>query len=311
MKKLLLEQSRKIVTKFLKHFGVYDEKKVDNYFNSSACKQYLEIKKPDIKNAKEKDLKLGSKFFMNSISYVASQACKTLFKNAGKQVSRNNKAYRISHGSLFNDINLPKETKNLRYKDILKKYDDYLEIFEENNDNFSLIIENLEKITNKDIFAVSDFWENDRCDLYKHVLMFKIDEFTDRKRISNPVDNNMVYEQKIYLFPDDLSFLIIMNSDACGDLIASTRETIKRIRDDLKHKYYDKLIKLKVGDKIVVNSKVYKIKKIEIDKHYNERYIYFNKTKGLLFDLYDLDMFEIRDDELYTTYERINSIELK
>ncbi len=77
----------------------------------------------------------------------------------------------------------------------------------------------------------------------------------------------------------------------------------------LKHKYYDKPIKLKVGDKIVVNNMACKIKKIEIDIHYNERHVYFDKCKkGLLFNLYDLDMFEIRYDEIYTIHERISSI---
>lgn len=312
MKVLSLKESKKVVTKFLKHFGIYDEEKVAKYYSSGIRKKYFEIKKLDIKNAKEKDFDLGSKFFMNSISYVASQALKTVLKKAGKQVSMDNKAYRLYYGSLFNGLNLPKKTKDSKYKDILKKYDDYFEIKQESNIAFPLIVDSLAKITNEKIFAVSDFWQIYRCDLYKHALMFKLNDFTDRKRISNPVDNNIVYGQKIYLFPKNLSFLIIINNSTCGDLIASTKKNVKRIKNNLKHKYYDKLIELKVGDKVVVNNKAYGIRKIKIDKSDNERDIYFDKNKkGLTFGLYDLDMFEIRDNEIYTTDEKINNIKFE
>jgi len=258
MEKLSLEESKKIVTKFLKHFDLYDDKKVEKYFNPGL------------------------------FSFHATK--------------------------LFEDLELPKpDDPQVEYEDILEKYEDYFEILDESKYAFSLIVDALTKVTNKNILAVSDRWELNRNDLKKHVLMFTLNELADKKRKSNPVEYNLPFHEKVYLFSEDLSFLIIVGSNECGALIASTKNFINRFKNSLKQKQYDKIANLKIEDKMIINDVVYRITKITSENsHLEIKYLHFDKNYlALELTLYDSQLVKIKESlgfQVFGSNEEINSI---
>ncbi|MEW6408231.1 MAG: hypothetical protein AB1465_06105 [Patescibacteria group bacterium] len=170
MRILSLEESKKIVEKFLKYFNLYDEKRVKRYFK----KQYF--------------LRLG---------LYGLIPCPFIFK--GTNVPLFNKLElpnEIKNGE-FKDI-------------LEKYEDYFTFSNETHYAAFPWMVEALKKITNKEVFACADNWEfYGNRGINQRVLKYHITEFFSKEQdTQNYVDKVLCSHEKVYLFPEDFLFFI-------------------------------------------------------------------------------------------------------